>query len=737
MSNKKQKIDLLINNIDVSKPYSVTRFINSIKEVSHSEEYESSIIDENEEAQATLTHSSITNQNQKEICFHIYSEYIEKYLQKSVGELNIYEIEKQEKKVLLLIYVIHKLEFDLKEKNIIDLLKGINHRNSKEYFLALTTQINYSSEKDELFKSLMNFFRNNNNIKIILNDPQNSEDFVNIINYLISKEPKTFVNESLIKFIIEKLNQHDVHIFKILVTIFEHYNDDGTELKDVLSKFKEIKKKRRDFLNVNEEFYASFIIFLHKNSIPLREMFDDEHLDNLFTSFEKEKKEISQPDSPRFRRIVKAAVCMCNYYYQQTNNLDKSKEGISKILEKAFPFKDKRQANVNVQESFGDSKTYLYSTWNNVDEQNLNESEQHSSDNNLNQNNNDSSHFFSSILKSKSGLFDSLFEDFYPYKENSDDIYDYVKSNLNEELKKYILDYETIESILENVKDETKLINFLKLWSLWVLPAEECVLPGNKEGKLFDSLKPKIQELYKSHQEVVEKLLIFKAKPIELKLDHYSYLDLLYLQKIPLQEENLENPFKLIQNNFNYILNDFEQLKSSEKDKINKKLIISFCSLRIEHSNPQSLDNAIKFFHDKYRENNSGTNLFIRTTISNYIQNWLLKEKNKCNSNLCEFVWEFLPPTARNLKYFPESLKVTIREKKPINFYLYLLKSFMEDREKEKYLNCLIQSGELLIGKESLAHYERQINQFFKQVKQSHSEFHISDEISKYLQQLN
>ena len=124
-------------------------------------------------------------------------------------------------------------------------MKGINHRNSKEYFLALTTQINYSSEKDELFKSLMNFFRNNNNIKIILNDPQNSEDFVNIINYLISKEPKTFVNESLIKFIIEKLNQHDVHIFKILVTIFEHYNDDGTELKDVLSKFKEIKKKKK------------------------------------------------------------------------------------------------------------------------------------------------------------------------------------------------------------------------------------------------------------------------------------------------------------------------------------------------------------------------------------------------------------------------------------------------------------------------------------------------------------
>ena len=845
MDNKwEEHIDSIIKNINISGPYSTEEIINFIIEVIHSNEgNESSIHTENEEAQTNLRDISITDLKEQ-ICSRIYREYIETYSQKSVGELNIIEIEKQEKQekqILLLIYVIHRLEFDLKEKNIINLLKGINHCNSKEYFLALTTLIDYSSEKDELFESLMNFFTNNNNIKIILNDqnilsemckilnnkefctkaidnqkfietiyffdfkfevqekhelkkqlrsniienmspsqaqdffsiftkkkfdkdiwnsllkiikkfddktsefkklieqiievnktnPQNLEDFVNIINYLISKEPKIFVNKSLIEFILT-LYPINVHILEILVTIFEHYDEDGTKLDEVLSKIKWVKENG-DFSNVNEEFCAVLIIFLNEKSKALNEVFDDGHLDYLLEFFEKK---ISVPDSPRFRRIIKATVCICNYYYQQTNNSVKFKEGISKIskiLEKAFPFRNKQQSNV--QESFGDSDTYLYSILSNVDEQNLNESEQCSSGNNLSQNNNDSSHFFSSISKSKSSLFDSTSEDFYPHKEYPDDIYDYVKSNLNEKLKKHILDYETIESILKSENDEQK-INILKLWSLCVLPDEE------KELSIFSKNKEKeLNDLYKSHQEVIEKLLIFKSKPIKSKIKYY-------FRMINFPKENetkLENPFKLVQNNFNYILNDFKQLKSSEEDKKNRKYIILFCSSKID---TQSLDNTIKFFYDKYEENNGENNretkLFIRSIISNHIQNWLqketnmcnpnLKETNMCNTNLCKLVWKFLP--FNELKDFPKSLTNTITDKRPIYFYIYLLKSFMEGGDRERYRGCLSESGKILIENAKDC-YEKDINQFFKKVKQYHSEFYISNEISEYLQQLN
>jgi hypothetical protein len=283
---------------------------------------------------------------------------------------------------------------------------------------------------------------------------------------------------------------------------------------------------------------------------------------------------------------------------------------------------------------------------------------------------------------------------------------------------------------LKSENDEQNLINILKLWSLCVLLDEE------KELSIFSKNKEtELNELYESHQEVIEKLLIFKSKPIKSKIKYYFQM----IKKINLTK--LENPFKLVQNNFNYILNDFKQLKSSKEDELNKKIIISFCSLKMDDSNTQYLDNTIKFFDDKYEENNGENNretkLFIRSIISNHIQNWLEKETNICNPNLCTLVWKFLPFNVNELEDFPKCLENTTKHKRPIYFYLYLLKSFMEDIDRKRYQKCLSESGKILIEKAKDHYYQTYLNQFFKKVKQYHSEFYISDEISEYLQQLN
>ena len=725
--NWKFQIDLIINQIDISK-YSAEQIINSIEEIIHSnEEYENSINDKNEETQTNSTDSSITDQ----ICFYIYDNNIE--VENSFFLLT----DENENKKMLLIYVIHKLGFDLKNTNIIDFLKNrINDCNSKECFLALTTQIDYSSEKDKLFESLMKFLLNNNNIdediwknllKMFKNfedkasefknlieqiikfneiNPKISKEFVNIINYLISKKPKIFINDTLINFIMEKLKKYDEHILSVFVTIFEYYNDDWTKLEKLLSVFME----NSSYFNEIEEIDAVLIIFLNKKSIALNKVFDDEHLNKLFASFEKEN---SHPDSPKFRRIVKAAICICNYYYQQTSKfktiLEKQTSKFKTILEKAFPFENKQQNKVNVQESSGDSETYLYLMCNNIDEQNLNESEQCSSGNSLNQNNN------GSFLEIESDSSVSSLDFFYPDKENPDDIYDYVKSNLNEEPKKRILAYNTIKSVLKEKTDETKLINILKLWSL-------CVLRADEEKQLFESLiYNTIKELYKSHQKEIEKLLIFKARPIALKSEHYVTMN----DFIKENKNNLKEQFGLIQNNFNFIFNDYEQLKSSKEDIENKGIIVLFCSLRIDDSNTQSLNGAIEFFRDEYRKNNGGTKLFIKNIISHYIQNWLQKEtNNKCNSNLCKLLWEFLDLRKlgpKKFRVFPEMLEKTIHKNRPIYFYLYLLKSFME-LPKRPIITCLDKSKKILINTTKMYEdYKKEINQFFKQVKRSHS----------------
>ena len=244
------------------------------------------------------------------------------------------------------------------------------------------------------------------------------------------------------------------------------------------------------------------------------------------------------------------------------------------------------------------------------------------------------------------------------------------------------------------------MINFLKLWSLCVLTAEE------EEKKFFD--------IYKKHQEVIGKL------PIKSKIDHYVMMN----DFIKENNNNLENQFGIVQNNFNFIFNDFEQLKSSKEDIENKNIIVLFCSLRIDDSNTQSLNSAIKFFHDKYRENNSGTNLFIKDIINHYIQNWLQKEtNNKCNSNLCKLLWEFLGfrnlgVSRKKFRVFPKMLENTIYDNRPIYSYLYLLKSFKEDPEQtreEGYQKCLSESEKILINTTKLFEdYKTEINQFFK-----------------------
>ena len=111
----------------------------------------------NEESQSISMRSTDaeTYLTKEQILSHIYSNYIDSFLKSNLqSSFNLGD--SANTKFFLLIYVLHKLEFKFSNEDIIKFLnekiKG-NSCESPECFLALTTQVEYYSEK----KNFLNY----------------------------------------------------------------------------------------------------------------------------------------------------------------------------------------------------------------------------------------------------------------------------------------------------------------------------------------------------------------------------------------------------------------------------------------------------------------------------------------------------------------------------------------------------------------------------------------------------
>ena len=564
----------------------------------------------------------------------------------------------EKNKILLLSYVLNKLGFSSLRKNL-------------------------------------NFYPNNisnsllNSIKKFWDD--HFSEFVNIINYCISKNPNIFINKRSIDLIIEKLKKNDESVLPILTTSFEHWinnNCNFINLTGLLLNTIETEKLIEKLIKYEgsskvEEFFAIFIIFLYEQLKPINNYFTDDYLEKLVNSFLKSE---FKPYQPRFERNMRATICICNYYCETNNpnNRNKAIRWFRSMLQKIFPCEN--VSNIP-------DESYLYERESD-DENNLSKS-LGSTDNNNNEScfiscDSDSSNDSESSEPDKSeNLFNNLY-DYCPYKNN--DIYYYIESNLHSDLKKKILTSngefdDTMKSVSEN---------FLKLWSI-----------SDHESTLITLLKNFINknlELGKDI-EVIAKIIIFSSKPVESKEDFYVYINDKLIQKTIIDKEDI---FRLFQERFDIIYTDFN--RSQEKKK---NIIIHFCSLLIDNSNSLSFENQIDFYIKKYDikdTNYNGRRLFIKYIINHYIQ--ICLEKNIRNDfclGLVTLISKFLP--SNEIGEFPKVLEDYMKTSNKIYFLLYVLKQMLFITENLTCRKCIINSVECLAS--SVIQYDSYYKEIF------------------------
>ena len=512
----------------------------------------------------------------------------------------------------------------------------------------------------ELNKFGFSSLRNNLNLynNIISNSLLNSikkfwdnhiSEFVNIINYCISKKPDIFINKRLIDLIIEKLEKNDESVLPILTTSFEHWvnnNYNFINLTGLLNKIKVEKLIQNIRSSKVEEFFAAFIIFLYEQSKQINNYFTGDYLEKLVDSFIQSK---YKPDQPWFERTMRAIICICNYYCE-TNNRDKAISWFESILQKIFPYKKEVSNDVNTSNKSDESYLYLNESCNNSNE----------SPKNLVFNDNNESCFVSCDSDSSNNydksenLFDNL-NDYCPYKNN--DIYYYIESDLHIDLKGKILDI--IKSNGE-FDDIMKFENFLKLWSI----------SDDKSTQIIPLLKDFINKSLELNRniEIIAKIIIFSPKPVELKEDFYAYINYKLIKKAIIDKEDI---FRLFQKRFDTIYDDFNH---SQKEK--KNIIINFCSLLIDNSNCLFFQNQIIDLYIKKYDikdtNYKGRRLFIKYIINHYIQ--ICFENNNHNNfclGLVKLIFKFLP--SNEIDRFPDILKdYMTHPKDPKDIYSFL-----------------------------------------------------------------
>ena len=515
-------------------------------------------------------------------------------------------------------------------------------------------------------------------------------EFVNIINYCISKKPDIFINKRLIDLIIEKLEKNDESVLPILTTSFEHWvnnNYNFINLAGLLNKIKVEKLIQNIRSSKVEEFFAAFIIFLYEQSKQINNYFTGDYLEKLVDSFIQSK---YKPDQPWFERTMRAIICICNYYCE-TNNRDKAISWFESILQKIFPYKKEVSNDVNTSNKSDESYLYLKESCNNSNE----------SPKNLVFNDNNESCFVSCDSDSSNNydksenLFDNL-NDYCPYKNN--DIYYYIESDLHIDLKGKILDI--IKSNGE-FDDIMKFENFLKLWSI----------SDDKSTQIIPLLKDFINKNLELNRniEIIAKIIIFSPKPVELKEDFYAYINYKLIKKAIIDKEDI---FRLFQKRFDTIYNDFNH---SQKEK--KNIIINFCSLLIDNSNCLYFQNQIIDLYIKKYDikdtNYKGRRLFIKYIINHYIQ---ICFENNNHNNFClgldKLILKFLP--SNKIDGFPDILIDYMTHSKDIYSFLYVLNkmSFIINSSCRK---CFTRSVECL-AVHVKKYYDKEILIFFKDV---------------------
>ena len=758
----------------------------------------------------------------EQILSHIYSNYIDSFLKSNLqSSFNLGD--SANTKFFLLIYVLHKLEFKFSNEDIIKFLnekiKG-NSCESPECFLALTTQVEYYSEKKELFKLLINFFVNNNTLilnditlplelceiinnnyesfkefinnqqfyktlvniylynyqvqekhilnlkeqiqkiicllslsnnninlynlllskenklnkpiftslfetimkidklpkelltnilKIEENNPQCYIQVVNIINYLISKQPAIFINENLINFITTKLNNHNIDnesLLCVIITTFEHWGNNKLNIsKEILGKIKET-------FSSSIEFCAVFIVFLYQHS-EIQNYFGNGLLENLVNNYFLKK--TYKPNDTLCSRYVKATICICNYFYKVNNKVSFKDNAISKIKlvsQMVFPLtNDKNNINILSRRSTSDrSLINMTMEFNEDESQRSCLLDAGSNEGSFCINESNSCNFIQSGYNDKSindevSKNKSLFEDYYPGKNNENDIYEFLESELHQELKKIIVEYQDIIELLKTNFIQTiqtdKLINILKLWSILVLQEQQEKYLNTLLEKVFDELLERNKDI-----EVIAKKIIFSSKPLNSKIIFYAYITNKLHKKTMIDKENV---FKLFQEKFDTIYNDFSnpQLES-------KKLIIRFSSLLLCDSNPSSFKNKINFYKKRFKVSDDRKHRFIVNIIQQYIK-FNSEENGDNNYNLdclIDLIWQLLD--IKEIRNFPTSLNKYINFMKPIYLHLYLLQSFIRNIQNEFYQDSFKQGVEILVTSiKTNNSYHKEIINFF------------------------
>ena len=759
----------------------------------------------------------------EQILSHIYSNYIDSFLKSNLqSSFNLGD--SANNKFFFLIYVLHKLEFKFSSKDIIYFLNEKikdNSCESSECFLALTTQVEYYSEKKELFKFLINFFVLNKNT-LILNDitlplemceiinnnyesceefinnkhfyktltkiylhnyqvqekhisnlkeqvqkiisllslsnnnldlynslllkenklnrpiltslfetimkidklpkdllenilnieknnPQSFKQVVNIINYLISKQPAIFINESLINFIATKLNRHKIYdesLLFIIITTFEHWGNNQFNFSE------EVLYKIKETFSSSIAFCAVFIVFLYQHS-KIPKYFGHELLENLVNNYF--LKTTYKPHHTLCRRFVKAIICICNYfyYYYKVNNKESYKDKaitmIKSVSQMVFPLKNDSRINtsdralINTTIEFNEDESQRsYSVCADSDEGSFISGHNESNSFNFSQSGYNDKSVNDDVNKNE-----SLFEDYYPGKNNENDIYEFLESELHQELRKIIVEYQDIRDLFRTNPIQTiqtdKLIkiNILKLWSILVLQEQQEKDLSTFLKQIFDELL-----LLNIDIEVIAKKIIFSSKPLNSKIIFYNYIKNKLYNKTMIDKENV---FKLFQEKFDTVYKDF-----SNPQRENKKLITRFSSLLLWDSNSSSFKNKIDFYKTRFKVSDEKKQRFIVCIIQQYIQ--FNSEENRDNNYnldcLIDLIWQLLD--IKEIRNFPTNLNKYINSMKYIYLHLYLLQSFIRNIQNEFYQDAFKQSVEILVTSiKTNNSYHKEIINFF------------------------
>ena len=172
-----------------------------------------------------------------------------------------------------------------------------------------------------------------------------------------------------------------------------------------------------------------------------------------------------------------------------------------------------------------------------------------------------------------------------------------------------------------------------------------------------------------------------------------------------------ENVFKLFQEKFDTIYNDF----SNRQTQLEKKtLIISFSSLLLWDSNSSSFKNKIDFYKTQLKASDDRKHRFIVGIIQQYIK-FNSEEKRDNNNNfdcLIDLIWQLLD--IKEIRNFPTNLNKYIKFMKSIYLHLYLLQSFIKNIQNEFYQDSFKQSVEILVTSiQTNNSYHKEIINFF------------------------